>query len=112
MEDVPVARRRLVTLLASSLLALATALVGVVGIASAHTPTVTFSCVNSEPVLSINLLYYQTPQNSSEHNTVSASIDGSSVLATTDFTNSYSHTFTASPATVGHTASVVITAWD
>ena len=107
------ARRRLVTLVSAGLLALATALVGVAGIASAHYKTVTFTCsTQNVPTLHISLTSFSTPPHSGDHNTVSASIDGTSVLSTTNFTNSYVHDFTASPNTTGHSAEVIVTAWD
>ena len=102
------ARRQVVTLAAGGLLALAAALVAIPGIASAHNLTVSLSC-NSQnsPQLTIVLTQYSTPTGGN-HNTVSASIDGSSVLSTTNFTNNYSGTFGAGSAYTSHTAQVIV----
>ena len=43
---------------------------------------------------------------------MAASIDGSSVLATTNFNTSYSNSFSAGSSYMGHTAQVVVYAWD
>jgi uncharacterized membrane protein YtjA (UPF0391 family) len=105
-----VARRRIAALLTGSLVALTAALVGFTGIAAAHTPQATLTCVQGSPVLSISLQYYS--HSSSSHNTVSASVDGSSVLSTTNFDTSYAHTFPAGSSTASHTAQVKVYAWD
>jgi hypothetical protein len=106
-----VAQRRAVTLVASGMLA-AAALVAAPGAASAHNQSVSLVCnYQNNPVLYINLSYYSWPYGSN-HNTVAASIDGSSVLGTTNFYTSYSNSFGAGSAYVGHTAQVVVYAWD
>jgi hypothetical protein len=105
-----VARRRVITLLSGGLLALAASLVGIAGVASAHVPQATLTCSNGSPVLSISLTYYS--HSTTQHNTVAASIDGTSVLSTTNFDTSYSHSFSAGSGYVSHTAQVVIHAWD
>ena len=105
-------RRRLVALLAGGLLALSAALITIPGIASAHTPQVSLSCSRQgAPELNIDLSNYSSPA-SGKHNTVSASIDGVTVLATTNFSTSYSHTFGAGSPYESHTAHVVVYAWD
>ena len=105
-------RRRLVALLAGGLLALSAALITIPGIASAHTPQVSLSCSRQgAPELNIDLSNYSSPP-SGKHNTVSASIDGVTVLATTNFSTSYSHTFGAGSPYVSHTAHVAVYAWD
>jgi hypothetical protein len=107
-----VARRRVVTLAAGGLLALAAALVAIPGIASAHYLTVSLSCSSqNSPTLTIVLTQYTTPT-VGHHNSVSASIDGTSVLSTTDFTNAYSNTFSAGSPYTSHTAQVIVYAWD
>ena len=73
------ARRRVITLLSGGLLALAASLVGIAGVASAHVPQATLTCSNGSPVLSISLTYYS--HSTTQHNTVAASIDGTSVLS-------------------------------
>jgi hypothetical protein len=106
-----VARRQVAALVAGSLLALATALVAVPGIASAHNPNASLSCNTSHsPVLTISLTNYNGA--TGHHNTVSASIDGVSVLSTTNFAGSYSNTFSAGSPYTSHTAQVVVFAWD
>ena len=104
------ARRRVITLLSGGLLALAAALVGIAGIATAHVPQATLICSTGNPVLSISLTYYS--HSTTQHNTVSASIDGTSVLSTTNFDTSYSNSFSAGSPFVSHAAQVVVHAWD
>jgi PKD repeat protein len=111
MEDELVARRRLAVLLASSLLALTTAMVGFAGIASAHDEFASFTCnSNHVPVLRITLANFAA--SNTQNNTVFASIDGTTVLPTTDFQTSYSQYFYPTPATTSHTATVTVFAWD
>ena len=78
------------------------------GIASAHNPNASLSCNNGSPVLNINLTQYQ----SAYTNTVSASIDGTSVLATTTFGSSFSTSIAAGSPYVAHTAQVIVKAGD
>jgi hypothetical protein len=80
------------------------------GIASAHTPQVALVCQQGNPKLTITLSYYTNHYYL--NNTVSASIDGSSVLSTTNFKTSYSGSFNAGSSYLSHTAQVVIYAWD
>ena len=91
-------------------MALAAALVGIAGIATAHVPQATLICSTGNPVLSISLTYYS--HSTTQHNTVSASIDGTSVLSTTNFDTSYSNSFSAGSPFVSHAAQVVVHAWD
>src|SRR5664280_2167366 len=77
---------------------------------AAHTPTVLLACSQGNPVLSINLANYNN--SGGNHNTVSASIDGSSVLSTTNFFTSYSNAFSAGSSYSSHTAQVIVFAWD
>ncbi len=100
-------RRRVVSLAAGGLLALS-AVLAIPGIAAAHNPSATLTCVQGVPKLSISLTSYNT----GGVNTVSASIDGTSVLSTTDFGASYSNTFSAGSSFVSHTAQVVVYAYD
>ncbi len=102
--------RRLTTLAAGGLLGIAAALVGVAGVTTAHVKSVYLSCDNHLPVLHVYLTYYQP--SSSDSNTVSVSIDGSSVLSTTDFQTTYNNTFSAGSKYVGHYADVHVYAWD
>jgi hypothetical protein len=78
------------------------------GIASAHNPNASLSCNDGNPVLNISLTNYQA----SFTNTVSATIDGTSVLATTTFGTTYSHSFSAGSPFVAHTAQVIVLAGD
>ncbi len=78
------------------------------GVASAHNPNASLSCNNGSPVLNINLTQYQ----SAYTNTVSASIDGTSVLATTTFGSSFSTSIAAGSPYVAHTAQVIVKAGD
>jgi hypothetical protein len=111
-----VARQRLIGLFTGTTLALVAAFVAVSGVTSAHTPSATLTCnVDNQPVLTISLTLYNGSHygNSLEvQNTVSASIDGSSVLATTDFPDHYSGTFSAGSPYVSHTAEVIVFAYD
>ncbi len=105
-----IGRRRVVSLAGGSLLALAFAL-GLAGTVTAHTPSVYLTCGNNlQPTLVISLTNYNGTIGHT--NTVSASIDGSSVLSTTGFHGSYSNSFSAGSPYVGHTAQVIIFAWD
>lgn len=105
-------RRRAINLLAGVLLASSAAVVALPGVASAHNLSVAFSCnQDATPVLTISLSSYFNPP-SGQHNSVSASIDGSTVLATTDFLTAYSNTFSAGSPYVSHTAEVIVFAWD
>ena len=96
-------RRRLGTLGAGGLLALSAALFGAAGVATAHNKSVYLSCDQGNPVLHISLTYYSTPQHSWQHNTVSASIDGTSVLSSTNFINLTWATTLMSTSTPGTT---------
>ncbi len=78
------------------------------GVVSAHNPNASLSCNNGSPVLNINLTQYQ----SAYTNTVSASIDGTSVLATTTFGSSFSTSIAAGSPYVAHTAQVIVKAGD
>ena len=104
-------RRRLAGLTVGSLLAVAAAFTMLPGIASAHNLSVSLTCntqsLQNQPQLVITLTNY----NSTHNNTVGASIDGSTVVPTTNFGTSYIHTYTACSAYVGHTAQVVVHAW-
>ena len=104
-------KQRFGALLAAGVMVFAgagTALLATPGVASAHTPNVTFTCEQSGPVLDINLTAY----NSGVTNTVAATIDGGTVLATTTFGSSYSHSFPGGSPFVGHSAQVVVIAGD
>ena len=81
------------------------------GVVQAHDLSATFTCSDSDassPVLSIHLGDF----GATFTNTVAASIDGTSVLATTTFLTDYSATFPGGDPTVGHSAEVVVTAGD
>src|SRR5271157_2656961 len=108
-----VARRRVVTLVAAGLLAVATALLAIAGSVSAHNPSASLTCnVDHQPELIISLTNYSSVTGHIDANTVSASIDGVSVLSTTNFGTTYSNTFSAGSPFVSHTAQVVVFAWD
>ena len=100
--------RRTARVIAPAVLVSMALLAAMVGTVSAHNLSVTMQCTNNQPTLSINLTNF----NSGSKNTVAASIDGTPVLAVTTFPGSYNHTFTATPATVSHTAHVVVVAGD
>ena len=71
-----------------------------------HTPSVSLTCQSG---LVVNLTAY----NSGGSNSVAISIDGSAVSGSPfSFGGSYSHTFAVNPPTVGHSATVAVTAWD
>lgn len=78
------------------------------GTVSAHNPSASLSCGDGGPVLHIGLTNY----NGTHDNTVSATIDGTSVLAVTDFGSSYTGSFNAGSSFDAHTAVVNVTAWD
>ncbi len=81
------------------------------GVVQAHDLSATFTCSDSDassPVLSIHLGDF----GATFTNTVAASIDGTSVLATTTFLTDYSATFPGGDPTVGHSAEVVVFAGD
>jgi hypothetical protein len=83
------------------------------GTAAAHVPSANLTCnADHQPQLVISLTAYTSNSSHLNQNTVSASIDGVSVLSTTNFGTSYSHTFSAGSAFVGHTAQVIVFAWD
>jgi len=78
------------------------------GVASAHDPAASLTCVDSSPVLTITIANYSPGVT----NTVAAKVDGKSVLDATTFASSYSTQIAAGDATVGHTATVNVTAGD
>ncbi|MGH2512071.1 MAG: hypothetical protein ACRDGQ_05240 [Candidatus Limnocylindrales bacterium] len=78
------------------------------GIATAHNPNASLSCNDGTPTLTIDLTEYEAGYT----NTVSASIDGTSVLAATTFATDYSNSFDAGSPYVSHTAQVVVAAGD
>ncbi len=84
------------------------------GTVAAHNPSASLSCNgNHQPQLAISLSSYNTAKHDGHYrNTVSASIDGGSVLSTTIFGGSYSHSFYAGSPFVSHTATVVVYAFD
>jgi hypothetical protein len=100
--------RAFARILAPAALVSVALLAGTVGAVNAHNPNASLSCNNGQPKLVISLTAY----NSSYTNTVGASIDGSTVLATTTFGSSFSTTISAGSPYVGHTAIVVIVAGD
>jgi hypothetical protein len=107
-----VARRRLFTFATAGALALAAVLTAFAGVAAAHTPSVSLTCHDGSPQLSISLQSYTSSSQHYHLNTVWASIDGTTVLPTTHFGSSYSHTFPAGSSYVAHTAEVDVYAWD
>ena len=81
------------------------------GIVQAHDLAVTFSCSDADlsvPVLTIDLTEFDPTFT----NTVTASIDGTTVLATTTFPDAYTGTFPGGSPTASHTAIVAVTASD
>ena len=78
------------------------------GIASAHNPNASLSCNDGNPVLNISLTNYQAAY----HNTVSATVDGTSVLPTTTFGASFAQSFSAGSPYIAHTAQVIVLAGD
>jgi hypothetical protein len=85
----------------------------IAGTATAHVPSASLTCNSDhQPQLLISLTSYTSNSQHLNQNTVSASIDGVSVLSTTHFGSSYSHTFSAGSSLVGHTAQVIVFAWD
>jgi hypothetical protein len=89
------------------------------GVADAHTPTLTTSCLDSgKAVLNVHLQNYTKPQNNdSVQNTITISYtpDGGkaqSVLAVTTFKTSYPQTQFPVDGTTAGTFTVTITAWD
>ena len=79
------------------------------GVASAHTPSATLRCVDGEPVLAVDLKYY----NASYTNTVAVSTDSVAVSGSPfTFVTTFNQTWTLVPATVAHTALVVVSAGD
>jgi hypothetical protein len=108
-----VGRRRLFTLAAAATLALA-ALLTTLGVAAAHTPVVTYTCVNNQPTLQVSLTYYNsTKHNGHYQNTVKITVNGSTVVGTQRFGSSYHYgpAVKGSPLMV-NTAIVYIYAWD
>jgi hypothetical protein len=108
-----VGRRRLFTFAAAATLALA-ALLTTMGVAAAHTPVVTYVCVNDQPTLEVTLSYYNgQTTNGHGRNTVRITVNGSTVVPTTYFRTSYHYgpSVQGSPLTV-NTAKVYIYAWD
>ena len=107
------ARRRLFTLAASSVLAVAALLVAS-GVATAHTPSVTYQCVKGQPTLTVTLQYYNSQKHNNQYqNTVKITVNGSTVVGTTIFGASYSFgpTVEGSPFS-NNTAVVYIYAFD
>src|SRR5664280_2228377 len=84
--------RRFAKVIAPAALVSMALLAAVVGAVDAHTPNVTLACNNGQPTLTINLSKY----NSGVTNTVAASIDSVSVLATTTFGSTYNKTIAVS----------------
>jgi len=81
------------------------------GITEAHDLAVSFACNDADPsvpVLVINLGEFD----SAYVNTVTASIDGTTVLPTTTFPTNFSATFPGGSPSAAHTAIVAITASD
>jgi hypothetical protein len=107
-----VARRRLFTFATAGALALAAVLTAFAGVAAAHNPSVSLTCHNGSPQLKISLESYNSSSQHYHLNTVWASIDGATVLSTTHFGSTYSHTFSAGSSYVAHTAEVDVYAWD
>jgi hypothetical protein len=87
----------------------ATAILWAPAVADAHTPSVSLTCGGG---LSINLIQYNGG-NGGNANTVSVSIDGVAVAGSPfSFGESYINSWVVGPPTVGHTATVVIFAFD
>jgi hypothetical protein len=108
-----VGRRRLFTFAAAATLAVA-ALMTTMGVAAAHTPVVTYTCVNDQPTLEVTLSYYNsTRHNGHYQNTVRITVNGSTIVGTTRFGSSYHYgpSVQGSPLMV-NTAIVYIYAWD
>lgn len=94
------------------------------GVASAHTPTLTTSCLdNGKAELNVQLQYYSQPKKAGEHNTVAITYTpnggkAQTVLATTNFDSGYPAPSGNSPThftvdgTIAGTFTVTITAWD
>jgi hypothetical protein len=108
-----VGRRRLFTFAAAATLAVA-ALLTTMGVAAAHTPVVTYTCVNDQPTLEVTLSYYNSTRHNGHYlNTVRITVNGSTVVGTTRFGSHYHYgpSVQGSPLMV-NTAIVYIYAWD
>jgi len=81
------------------------------GIVQAHDLSATFACSDADPSVPV-LTIAMSEFDPTFTNTISASIDGTSVLATTTFGDAYSGSFLGGDPSVAHTAIVNVVSGD
>jgi hypothetical protein len=98
------------TVLAALVGLLAMLLPALAGVAIAHTPSASFQCVSGTPTLQVDLTNY----NAGYTNRVSVTIDGvnDATYFNYSFGTTFHHTWTPSPSTSSHAATVVVLAGD